>query len=47
VLKQLTDLTYFMAREVEFYSTVGYFLQAFTTSVNDSYKGLESALTIS
>jgi len=45
VLKQLTDLTYFMAREVEFYSTVGYFLQAFTTSVDDSYKNLTNILS--
>lgn len=45
VLKQLTDLTYFMAREVEFYSTVGYFLQAFTVSVDDSYKNLERILS--
>lgn len=43
-LKALTDLTYFMAQEVEYYSTHGHFLDNFTVSVKDSYKRLEKAL---
>lgn len=43
-LKSLTDLTYFMAREVEYYTTHGYFLETFTLSVKDSYAMLKQAV---
>jgi hypothetical protein len=43
-LKALTDLTYYMAEEVEFYTIHGYFLETFTLSVKDSYAMLKKSV---
>jgi hypothetical protein len=43
-MKALTDLTFFMAHEVEYYTTHGYFLDTFSLSVKDSYKRLERSV---
>ncbi len=44
-VKIISELALYMAREVEYYTIHGYFLEAFTTSVDDSYKRLAAALT--
>lgn len=44
ILKSLTDLTFFMATEVEFYTIHGYFMETFTLSVKDSYAMLRSSV---
>ncbi len=44
MLQALVNLTYTMAGEVEYYTVHGYFLDAFTVSVRDSYKHLEKAV---
>lgn len=44
-VQTLSALTLAMARQVEYYTVHGYFLEAFTTAVADSYKRLEKALS--
>jgi hypothetical protein len=44
-LKAITDLTYFMACEVEYYTTHGYLLETFTLSVKESFEGLKKAVS--
>lgn len=44
-VKLISDLSLFMAREVEYYTIHGYFLEAFTTSVDDSFKRLAQAIS--
>jgi hypothetical protein len=43
-LKALTDLTFFMATEIDFYTVHGYFLETFTLSVKDSYNMLRESI---
>lgn len=43
-LKLIADMTYYVAREVEYYAIYGYQLNDFSRAVNDSYKALEKAL---
>ena len=44
-VRTVSDLSMYMAREVEFYTIHGYFLESFTTSVDDSYKRLVQSLS--
>lgn len=43
--KLLADMTYYVAQEISFYTTFGYFLEAFTRAVDDSYKRLVNTLS--
>lgn len=45
-LKTLTEMTFNMAREVEFYSAHAYAVESFTQSVKDSYKRLEKVAAL-